>query len=416
MNKVYHINEKINSIERKKLKRFKIKASTVAKLLLVGMLTREKSINQIMEKTHIRKKYNKIFSKNEIIPKMHGFRDGIKQLKSEQLKNINRDIIKKSKENKIYRNGTIDGLVVVGLDGVETFGSYNKDWDNSYKTRIKITKYNNGEKIIEEREYRKQINVFAKIVGKRPGLVLDYEKVTCNGNNGKQEYEPHVGIKIVNRLKESYGRGIDIIVVDAIYLRKNFLDSVKDNGYNAIVRLKGNNAALYNDVEGLFKLKQAKEFKIKRKIVNTNIHSERKVKSYSDIFEYKGHKIKAIKFEEEYIKNGKLQKDIIYVISTDLNIQEETVNKIIHARWDIENNGFNELKTYWNMKHCYISEENAIDVILEMIIMSYNIWEMYLYQHLHNFEKMEITKIGYIEELKEQLSKMSKEEIGLSSG
>lgn len=68
------------------------------------------------------------------------------------------------------------------------------------------------------------------------------------------------------------------------------------------------------------------------------------------------------------------------------------------------------------MKHCYISEENAIDVILEMIIMSYNIWEMYLYQHLHNFEKMEITKIGYIEELKEQLSKMSKEEIGLSSG
>lgn len=148
MNKVYHINEKINSLERKKIKRFKIKASTVAKLLLVGMLTRERSINQIMEKTHIRKKYNKIFSKNEIIPKMHGFRDGIKQLKSEQLKNINRDLIKKSKENKIYRNGTIDGLVVVGLDGVETFGSYNKDWDNSYKTKLKVTKYNNGEKII----------------------------------------------------------------------------------------------------------------------------------------------------------------------------------------------------------------------------------------------------------------------------
>ena len=94
---------------------------------------------------------------------------------------------------------------------------------------------------------------------------------------------------------------------------------------------------------------------------------------------------------------------------------EETINKIIHARWDIENNEFNELKNYWNMKHCYIAEENAIDVIMEMIIMSYNLWEMYLYQYLHHFEDMKITKIGYIEEVRENLEKLSKEELWFSS-
>ncbi len=67
------------------------------------------------------------------------------------------------------------------------------------------------------------------------------------------------------------------------------------------------------------------------------------------------------------------------------------------------------------MKHCFIAEENAIDVIIETIIMSYNIWEMYLYQHLHNFEEKKITKIGYIEEVMESLEKLSKEEIGFSS-
>ena len=349
------------------------------------------------------------------MPKMHGFRDGIKNLKAEELKRLNRKIISKSRENKVYRAGTIDGLVVVGIDGVETFGSYKKDWENSYKAKIKVTKYNNGEKIIEEKEYHKQINVVAKIVGKRPGIILDYEKITSQGNGGKQEYEPNVGIKLINRLKESYGRGIDVIVADAIYLNEKFLKTIKENGYEAIIRLKGNNNSLLENAEGLFKNQKPKEWKRKRKVVNTNIHQNRIIKAWSDKFKYCGRKIKVVKYEEEYKKAGEKQKDIIYVISTDIGMSEETINKIIHARWDIENNGFNELKNYWNMKHCYIGEENAIDVIIEMLIMSYNLWEMYLYQHIHKFEDMKMTKIGYIEEVRENIDKLSKEELWFSS-
>ena len=298
---------------------------------------------------------------------------------------------------------------------METFGSYKKDWKDSYKTKTKVTKYNNGEKIIEEKEYHKQINVVAKIVGKKPALILDYEQVTCKGNEGKQEYEVNVGIKLLDKLKESYGRGIDVIVADAIYLNEKFLKSIERNGYKAVVRLKGNNMTLLENAEGLFKSQKAKEWNSKRKVVNTNIHKSRKIKAYSDIFEYLGRKVKVVKYEEEYMKAKEKQRDIIYVASTDLNMSEETMNKIIHARWDVENNGFNELKNYWNMKHCYIAESNAINVILEMIIMSYNIWEMYLYGHLHDFEGMKITKIGYIDELKESIGEMRKEEIRFSS-
>ena len=50
INKTYHINEKLNSVFREKNKKIKIKGSTIAKLLFVGMFNREKSINQIMEK------------------------------------------------------------------------------------------------------------------------------------------------------------------------------------------------------------------------------------------------------------------------------------------------------------------------------------------------------------------------------
>ncbi len=352
----------------------------------------------------------------EKIPKMHGFREGIKNLKPEEIRQINIGIVKKSRENKIYRQGSIDGLVVAGIDGVETFGSYKKDWGNSYKTKIKVKKYNEGKEEIEEREYHKQINLVAKIVGKRPGLVLGYEKITDKGKNGKQAYEPDVGIKLLTRIRKEYGRMIDIIVGDAMYLNKKFIEQILELDYHCILRLKGNNSSIIENAEGVFKMIEPEEWKRKRKVVNTNIHQERKIKAWSDIFEYEGIKIRIVKFEETYNKTKKeKQVDIIYVISTNIDISVKTINKIIHARWDIENNGFNELKSYWNMKHCFISEENAIDVVIEMIIMSYNIWEMYLYQHLHDFEGMKITKIGYIEEVRESLEKLSKEEIGFSS-
>lgn len=402
LNKIYHINEEITRVKRKKIKKVKIKSSTIAKLLFIGMLFREKSINQIIEKTHKRKKYKKFFGSKEIIPKMHGFRDGIKDLEIKDLQEVNKKIISKSRENKIYRSGSIDGLVVVGVDGTESFGSYKKDWKNSYKAKMKNQKISNGKKEIIEEEYHKQINVFAKIVGKRPGLILGYEKVTCNGTEGKQEYEPNVAIKLIKKLRAIYGRGIDVIVGDAIYLNEKFLKALKEEKYVGIIRLKDNNKSLIENAEGVFSVIKPKVYK----------EAGKEIKYWSDVFEYKELLVKVVKYEE----NTKQRKDKIYIVSTDISLKEKTINKIIHARWDIENEGFNELKNYWNMKHCYIADENAIDVIMQMIMISYNLWEVYLYSHIHNFEKMKITKLGYIEEIKEKIIIMPKEKLKLFSG
>ena len=84
----------------------------MAKMLFVGMFSRLESINQIIEQIHKRKKFKGLFSKNEYIPKTHVFRDGIKELSVEKLRWINKSIISKAKENKLYRNGSIDGYVV----------------------------------------------------------------------------------------------------------------------------------------------------------------------------------------------------------------------------------------------------------------------------------------------------------------
>lgn len=361
LNKIYHINTQLCNISRRKNKKIRIKGSTIGKLLFAGMFYREKSINQIMEKTHKRKMYKNMFKNNEVIPKAHGFIEGIKDLEVSELEKINQNIIKKAKENKIYRKGTIDNLVVVGIDGKE--------------------------EIVEE-EYHEQISVFARIVGKRPGVILGYEKVTSQGKEGKQEFEPNVGIKLIKKLKKIYGKGIDVIVGDAIYLRENVIEAVLEEGYQGVFRLKENNKMLLENARGLFKIRKSKKYREKGK----------RIEYWADEFEYKGKKVKVVKYEEEEEKG---KKEEIYVVSTDAKMSEKTINKIIHGRWGIENEGFNELKNQWDMRHCYIANEKAIDVIMQMIIMSYNLWELYIYGHLKDFSKKKITKTGYIEEIKE---------------
>ena len=105
---------------------------------------------------------------------MHGFRDGIKDINLEDLKQINKNIIRKAKENKIYRKGTIDRLVVVGIDGTESFGSYKKNWTNSFKCKIKNQKYINGKKeVIEEEKVELEVTEEVIVEQEEPEAVLE---------------------------------------------------------------------------------------------------------------------------------------------------------------------------------------------------------------------------------------------------
>ena len=149
----------------------------------------------------------------------------------------------------------------------------------------------------------------------------------------------------MQKLKKTYGSGIDVIVGDAIYLRESVIKSVLEEGYQGVFRLKDNNRMLLENAKGTFKLCKVKKYSSKGT----------KIKYWSDIFEYYGYNVKVVRFEEED-QNGKKQE--IYVVCTDTNMNEKTINKIIHARWGIENEGFNELKNQWNLKHCYIANEN----------------------------------------------------------
>ncbi|RHA58541.1 hypothetical protein DW927_20595, partial [Roseburia intestinalis] len=56
---------------------------------------------------------------------------------------------------------------------------------------------------------------------------------------------------------------------------------------------------------------------------------------------------------------------------------------MMHRRWDIEENGFHQLKTYYHAKHCYCRD--AVETIFNLIIIGFNVRELYLYRRSRNF-------------------------------
>ena len=64
--------------------------------------------------------------------------------------------------------------------------------------------------------------------------------------------------------------------------------------------------------------------------------------------------------------------------------------EMMNCRWDIEENGFHQLKTYYHAKHCYCHA--AVETIFNLMIIGFNMRELYLYRRIQRFERSGITR------------------------
>ena len=60
-----------------------------------------------------------------------------------------------------------------------------------------------------------------------------------------------------------------------------------------------------------------------------------------------------------------------------INHDDKLILKIMHLRWNIENNGFRTLKQQLHVNHIFIGEFNAINYIFQMIILVFNLMQLY---------------------------------------
>ena len=112
---------------------------------------------------------------------------------------------------------------------------------------------------------------------------------------------------------------------------------------------------------------------------------------WDDTFELTGYKeiARVVRSKEIIYRNGKEIEQEIYVVTNMLEHDVETILTIMHLRWNIENNGFRTLKQRYNLEHIFIGEMNAINYMVQMIFLAFNLLELYMKIRLT--EKLNLT-------------------------
>ena len=138
------------------------------------------------------------------------------------------------------------------------------------------------------------------------------------------------GKRLIERLKKRHGHFADVIVADALYLNAPFINTLKENG-----------------LEGC------------------------------------PYKLRVVRYHEQWEENGKETERFMWLVTTLEAADYRVLWEMMHRRWDIEENGFHQLKTYYHAKHCYCRD--AVETIFNLIIIGFNVRELYLYRRSRNF-------------------------------
>ena len=186
------------------------------------------------------------------------------------------------------------------------------------------------------------------------------------------------GRRLIERLKKRHGHFADVIVADALYLNAPFINTLKENGLEWVIRLKDERRMIFQNAERLFKQDEGKKasfWKGKKKIEVWDLSG----------FKMEGcpYKLRVVRYHEQWEENGKERERFMWLVTTLEAADYRVLWEMMHRRWDIEENGFHQLKTYYHAKHCYCRD--AVETIFNLISIGFNVRELYLYRRSRNF-------------------------------
>lgn len=275
------------------------------------------------------------------------------------------------KRKKILRPNAPPCLVAA-LDGHELFASFKRCCDGCLVREIETNKGTLN-------QYYHRV-VVLQIIDAWPALILDIEPMLPG------EGEVAAGERLLERAKTLYPRFFDIVSADALYLGAPFVKKVKALGWDAVIVLRQENRELYRDAEGLLPIVESQEFQ------QDNMAGHRWDLQKMDSWEQLGGPIRVVIEQYQETKRervaGKWKETLTHhdwrwVTTLPAAVfSAGQVSRWGHARWDIENRGFNELVSHWAMDHCFHHHPTAIMAVLLILAMAFALTTVFFGRNL----------------------------------
>ena len=343
-----------------------ISAATVARSVLVMMLTRLGSFNAL-EQTGKGRFWRRFLEDD--LPSARTLGRSCVGMQEEQIRQMNRALYARLKGNKALRPPW-HGLMVAVLDGHETHATRRRKCPSCLQRKVNTR---HGERT---EYYHRMVDML--LVGQDICFHLDSEPVRPG------EDEVAAAIRLFDRVVEAYPRAFDVVVGDGLYACAPFFNHVNARGKDVLAVLKDEQRDL---------LKEAREL-----CGQTEPTEHDRDGRHCQWWDLPGCRT-SCRYEmpvrvvcsretctvERQLDGQAEQQTSVWVWQTTLSPRRAWTVPVVemgHLRWKIENEGFNELTTRWHGDHVYRHDPQAMRVLWLILLVAVNLFTAFYHRNL----------------------------------
>lgn len=262
------------------------------------------------------------------------------------------------------------GLMPLILDGHELHSTEHRHCPECLQRTISTA---HGEHIQYYHRY-----VVAMLLGRDFPILLDIEPQKSG------EDEIATALRLLERLLKNYPRAFDVVLGDALYTDPRLYNFLLDHGKDVLTVLKNENRTLITDARALFETHKLQSF--------TEGSTTREVWDISGFTTWPqvSRPVRVVRSRETTSSRRQLdgqlrdqEADWLWVTTLAANrASTSAVVSLGHARWNIENQGFNETTNRWAADHVYKHHPTAILIFCLMTMLAFNLFYAFYYRNL----------------------------------
>ena len=274
---------------------------------------------------------------------------------------------------RLKRNKALPGMRgwdVAVLDGHESHAGYRRHCSGCLRRTVHLE---SGDRV---QFYHRQVTLM--LVSEKLHLLLDLEPQRPG------EDEVATALRLLGRVLAAYPRAFQILLADSLYAQAPFLNFLIARGKHAVVVLKDERRDLYQDAQGLFRLTPPQSGRYRsRDCLWWDVHD---LTSWPQVTAplrvVRSQETSSVRRQDSGERETQSSEWIWVTTLPAAIVPTASVVYWGHARWDIENQGFNELVNGWYADHVYKHEPNAIEAFLLSIFLAYNLFHGCLTRNL----------------------------------
>jgi hypothetical protein len=262
------------------------------------------------------------------------------------------------------------GLMVAVVDAHESTASYRRCCSGCLQ---RVIRTNDGERI----QYYHRF-VALRLVGRDISITLDIEPMIPG------EDELAAARRLVERVLQRYPRAFDVVAGDGLYANTEWFLFLGSHGLYALAVLKENRPNLLEDARTLFGFRPGvdlSEGDLRRQCWDSGDFT-----SWPEMAE----RVRVVRSLETRTVRRQRDDQVEtltadwYWVTTLPTLQAPTaaVIRMGHDRWNIENQGFNELVNRWHADHVYRHQPTAMLVFALLAMLCLNLFTAFYYRNL----------------------------------